>query len=40
MKKLDIDQLDDGDEEVAQILISSGLSRSVLHSVPFHFTFD
>jgi len=34
MKKLDINQLDDGDEEMAEILISSGLSRPVAE--PWH----
>src|SRR5450759_51843 len=29
MKKLDINQLDDSDEEISDILISSGLSRPV-----------
>jgi uncharacterized membrane protein len=29
MKKLDINQLDNSDEELAKILISSGLSRPV-----------
>jgi len=33
MKKLDINQLDDSDEELAEILISSGLSRPAVKSV-------
>jgi predicted transcriptional regulator len=35
MKKLDIDQLDDSDEEVAEILISSGLSRPVARTLTY-----
>jgi hypothetical protein len=34
MKKLDINQLDDSDEEIAEILISSGMSRPVAE--PWH----
>ena len=35
MKKLDINQLDDGDEEMAEILISSGLSRPVARTLAY-----
>jgi len=35
MKKLDINQLDDNDEELAQILISSGLSRPVARTLAY-----
>ncbi len=35
MKKLDINQLDDGDEELAEILISSGLSRPVARTLAY-----
>jgi predicted transcriptional regulator len=35
MKKLDIKQLDDGDEELAEILISSGLSRPVARTLAY-----
>src|SRR5450756_1428989 len=35
MKKLDINQLDDSDEELAEILISSGLSRPVARTLAY-----
>jgi predicted transcriptional regulator len=35
MKKLDINQLDDKDEELAEILISSGLSRPVARTLAY-----
>ena len=35
MKKLDINQLDDSDEEIAQILMSSGLSRPVARTLTY-----
>jgi predicted transcriptional regulator len=35
MKKLDINQLDDSDEEMSQILISSGLSRPVARTLAY-----
>jgi predicted transcriptional regulator len=35
MKKLDINQLDDNDEELAEILISSGLSRPVARTLAY-----
>ncbi|MCX9083246.1 MAG: transcriptional regulator protein [Candidatus Methanoperedens sp.] len=35
MKKLDINQLDDSDEEIANILISSGLSRPVARTLAY-----
>jgi len=35
MKKLDINQLDDSDEELAEILISSGLSRPVSRTLAY-----
>jgi len=35
MKKLDINQLDDSDEEMAEILISSGLSRPVARTLAY-----
>jgi len=35
MKKLDINQLDDSDEELAKILISSGLSRPVARTLAY-----
>jgi predicted transcriptional regulator len=35
MKKLDINQLDDSDEKVAEILISSGLSRPVARTLAY-----
>jgi len=35
MKKLDINQLDDSDEEIAEILISSGLSRPVARTIAY-----
>jgi predicted transcriptional regulator len=35
MKKLDINQLDDSDEEVAEILISSGMSRPVARTLTY-----
>ena len=35
MKKLDINQHDDSDEEVAEILISSGMSRPVARTLTY-----
>src|SRR5450756_673881 len=35
MKKLDINQLDDSDEELSEILISSGLSRPVARTLAY-----
>src|SRR5450756_2867194 len=35
MKKLNINQLDDSDEELAEILISSGLSRPVARTLAY-----
>ncbi|MGB8216254.1 MAG: transcriptional regulator protein [Candidatus Methanoperedens sp.] len=35
MKKLDINQLDDSDEEIAEILISSGMSRPVARTLTY-----
>jgi predicted transcriptional regulator len=35
MKKLDINQLDDSDEELAEILISSGMSRPVAKTLVY-----
>ena len=35
MKKLNINQLDDSDEEVAEILISSGMSRPVARTLTY-----
>jgi predicted transcriptional regulator len=35
MKKLDINQLDDNDEELSEILISSGLSRPVARTLAY-----
>jgi predicted transcriptional regulator len=35
MKKLDINQLDDSDEEITEILISSGLSRPVARTLAY-----
>jgi predicted transcriptional regulator len=35
MKKLDINQLDDSDEEMAEILISSGMSRPVARTLAY-----
>jgi predicted transcriptional regulator len=35
MKKLDINQLDDSDEELAEILISSGMSRPVARTLAY-----
>ncbi|MCE8429362.1 MAG: transcriptional regulator protein, partial [Candidatus Methanoperedens sp.] len=35
MKTLDINQLDDSDEELAEILISSGLSRPVARTLAY-----
>ena len=35
MKKLDINQLDDGDEELAEILISFGQSRPVARTLAY-----
>jgi predicted transcriptional regulator len=35
MKKLDINQLDESDEEMAQILMSSGLSRPVARTLAY-----
>jgi predicted transcriptional regulator len=35
MKKLDINQLDDSDEEIAEILISSGMSRPVARTLAY-----
>jgi len=35
MKKLDFNQLDDNDEELAEILISSGLSRPVARTLAY-----
>jgi len=35
MKKLDYNQLDDNDEELAEILISSGLSRPVARTLAY-----
>jgi len=35
MKKLDINQLDDSDEEISDILISSGLSRPVSRTLAY-----
>ncbi|MFZ3168417.1 MAG: transcriptional regulator protein [Candidatus Methanoperedens sp.] len=35
MKKLDINQLDDSDEEISDILISSGLSRPVARTLAY-----
>jgi predicted transcriptional regulator len=35
MKTLDINQLDDGDEELSEILISSGLSRPVARTLAY-----
>jgi len=35
MKKLDINQLDDGDEEMTEILISSDLSRPVARTLAY-----
>jgi predicted transcriptional regulator len=35
MKKLDINQLDDGDEELSEILKSSGLSRPVARTLAY-----
>ena len=35
MKKLDINQLDDREEEIAEILISSGLSRPVARTLAY-----
>jgi len=35
MKKLDINQLDDSDEELAEILISSGLSKPVARTLTY-----
>ncbi|MCX9085681.1 MAG: transcriptional regulator protein [Candidatus Methanoperedens sp.] len=35
MKKLDINQLDDSDEEIANILISSGLSRPAARTLAY-----
>jgi predicted transcriptional regulator len=35
MKKLDINQLDDSDEELAEILISSGMSRPVARTLSY-----
>jgi predicted transcriptional regulator len=35
MKKLNINQLDDSDEELAEILISSGLSRPVARTLVY-----
>jgi predicted transcriptional regulator len=35
MKKLDINQLDDSDEELAEILISSGMSRPVSRTLAY-----
>jgi predicted transcriptional regulator len=35
MKKLDINQLDDGDEEIAEILMSSGFSRPVSRTLAY-----
>jgi len=35
MKKLDINQLDDSDEELSEILISSGLSRPVAKTLAY-----
>jgi len=35
MKKLDINQLDDSDEEIVEILISSGMSRPVARTLAY-----
>ncbi|HMB44259.1 MAG TPA: transcriptional regulator protein, partial [Candidatus Methanoperedens sp.] len=35
MKKLDINQLDDSDEEISEILMSSGLSRPVARTLAY-----
>ena len=35
MKKLDINQLDDSDEEISDILISSGMSRPVARTLAY-----
>jgi len=35
MKKLDINQLDDSDEELSEILISSGMSRPVARTLTY-----
>jgi predicted transcriptional regulator len=35
MKKLDINQLDDSDEEIVEILISSGMSRPVARTLTY-----
>jgi len=40
MKKLDINQLDDSDEEMAEILISSGLSRPVARTLAYLLKVD
>ncbi|MFU8768076.1 MAG: transcriptional regulator protein, partial [Candidatus Methanoperedens sp.] len=35
MKKLDINQLDDSDEEIVEILISSGMSRPAARTLAY-----